>query len=96
VDVTTPKLVAMAKKIEARGALDIAKRALQTCRRRVDGSGSTVRRFELRTRYLLRMSTSDAIGDQFLLRMCTLLAPSTNDGSTLGPDVVRAVFALRG
>jgi integrase len=31
VDVTTPKLVAMAKKIEARGALDIAKRALQTC-----------------------------------------------------------------
>ena len=31
VDVTTPKVVAMAKKIEARGALDIAKRALQTC-----------------------------------------------------------------
>ncbi len=31
VDVMTPKLVAMAKKIEARGALDIAKRALQTC-----------------------------------------------------------------
>ena len=31
VDVTTPKLVAMAKKIEARGALDIAKRSLQTC-----------------------------------------------------------------
>lgn len=31
VDVTTPKLVAMAKRIEARGALDIAKRALQTC-----------------------------------------------------------------
>ena len=30
-DVTTPRLVAMAKKIEARGALDIAKRALQTC-----------------------------------------------------------------
>jgi hypothetical protein len=30
-EVTTPKLVAMAKKIEARGALDIAKRALQTC-----------------------------------------------------------------
>ena len=31
VDVTIPKLVAMAKKIEARGALDIAKRALQAC-----------------------------------------------------------------
>jgi integrase len=31
VDITTPKLVAMAKRIEARGALDIAKRALQTC-----------------------------------------------------------------
>ncbi|HEX6707354.1 MAG TPA: integrase arm-type DNA-binding domain-containing protein [Albitalea sp.] len=30
-DITAPKLVAMAKKIEARGALDIAKRALQTC-----------------------------------------------------------------
>lgn len=30
-DVTAPKLVAMAKRIEARGALDIAKRALQTC-----------------------------------------------------------------
>lgn len=31
VDVTAPMLLAMAKKIEARGALDIAKRALQTC-----------------------------------------------------------------
>ena len=30
-EVTSPKLVAMAKRIEARGALDIAKRALQTC-----------------------------------------------------------------
>ena len=30
-DVTAPQLLAMAKKIEARGALDIAKRALQTC-----------------------------------------------------------------
>lgn len=30
-EVTAPKLVAMAKRIEARGALDIAKRALQTC-----------------------------------------------------------------
>lgn len=30
-DVTAPMLVRMAKKIEARGALDIAKRALQTC-----------------------------------------------------------------
>lgn len=30
-DVTAPKLVAMARKIEKRGALDIAKRQLQTC-----------------------------------------------------------------
>ena len=30
-EVTAPKLVAMAKKIESRGAIDIAKRALQTC-----------------------------------------------------------------
>lgn len=30
-EITAPKLVAMAKKIEARGALDIAKRSLQTC-----------------------------------------------------------------
>lgn len=30
-DITAPMLVAMAKKIEDRGALDIAKRALQTC-----------------------------------------------------------------
>ena len=30
-EVTAPKLVLMAKRIEARGALDIAKRALQTC-----------------------------------------------------------------
>lgn len=30
-DITAPKLVAMAKRIEARGALDIAKRSLQTC-----------------------------------------------------------------
>ena len=30
-DVTAPQLLAMAKKIESRGALDIAKRALQTC-----------------------------------------------------------------
>lgn len=30
-DVTAPALLAMAKKIEGRGALDIAKRALQTC-----------------------------------------------------------------
>ena len=30
-EVTAPKLIAMAKRIEARGALDIAKRALQTC-----------------------------------------------------------------
>lgn len=30
-EVTAPKLVAMAKRIEVRGALDIAKRALQTC-----------------------------------------------------------------
>ncbi|MEW6705027.1 MAG: integrase arm-type DNA-binding domain-containing protein [Pseudomonadota bacterium] len=30
-DITAPQLVAVAKKIEARGALDIAKRALQTC-----------------------------------------------------------------
>jgi integrase len=30
-DVTAPQLLAMAKKIEGRGALDIAKRALQTC-----------------------------------------------------------------
>lgn len=30
-DITAPQLLAMAKKIEARGALDIAKRALQTC-----------------------------------------------------------------
>lgn len=29
--ITAPQLLAMAKKIEARGALDIAKRALQTC-----------------------------------------------------------------
>ena len=29
--ITAPKLVAMAKRIEARGALDIAKRSLQTC-----------------------------------------------------------------
>lgn len=29
--ITAPKLIAMAKKIEARGALDIAKRSLQTC-----------------------------------------------------------------
>ena len=31
VDITAPKLLAMAKAIESRGALDIAKRALQTC-----------------------------------------------------------------
>lgn len=31
VEITAPMLVAMAKKIEARGALDIAKRSLQTC-----------------------------------------------------------------
>jgi integrase len=30
-DITAPQLLAMAKTIEARGALDIAKRALQTC-----------------------------------------------------------------
>lgn len=30
-DITAPQLLAMAKKIEARGALDIAKRSLQTC-----------------------------------------------------------------
>lgn len=30
-DITAPQLLAMAKKIESRGALDIAKRALQTC-----------------------------------------------------------------
>jgi integrase len=30
-EITAPQLVAMAKKIEARGALDIAKRSLQTC-----------------------------------------------------------------
>jgi integrase len=30
-DITAPRLLAMAKKIEARGALDIAKRSLQTC-----------------------------------------------------------------
>ncbi len=30
-DVTAPQLLSMAKKIESRGALDIAKRALQTC-----------------------------------------------------------------
>lgn len=30
-EVTAPQLVAMAKRIESRGALDIAKRALQTC-----------------------------------------------------------------
>ncbi len=30
-DITAPQLVAMAKRIEARGALDIAKRSLQTC-----------------------------------------------------------------
>ncbi|MEW6706602.1 MAG: integrase arm-type DNA-binding domain-containing protein [Pseudomonadota bacterium] len=30
-DITAPQLLAMAKRIEARGALDIAKRALQTC-----------------------------------------------------------------
>jgi integrase len=30
-DVTAPQLLAMAKAIESRGALDIAKRALQTC-----------------------------------------------------------------
>ena len=30
-DVTAPQLLALAKKIESRGALDIAKRALQTC-----------------------------------------------------------------
>lgn len=30
-EVTTPKLVPMAKRIEARGALDIARRAFQTC-----------------------------------------------------------------
>jgi integrase len=30
-EVTAPQLLAMAKKIEARGAVDIAKRALQTC-----------------------------------------------------------------
>ena len=30
-DVTAPQLLAMAKKIESRGAIDIAKRALQTC-----------------------------------------------------------------
>lgn len=30
-EVTAPKLMAMAKQIEARGAVDIAKRALQTC-----------------------------------------------------------------
>lgn len=29
--ITAPKLVAMAKRIEARGALDIARRSLQTC-----------------------------------------------------------------
>lgn len=30
-DITAPQLLAMAKKIESRGALDIAKRSLQTC-----------------------------------------------------------------
>lgn len=30
-EISAPKLIAMAKKIEARGALDIARRALQTC-----------------------------------------------------------------
>lgn len=30
-DITAPQLLAMAKKIESRGAVDIAKRALQTC-----------------------------------------------------------------
>lgn len=30
-DITAPQLLAMAKKIAARGALDIAKRSLQTC-----------------------------------------------------------------
>jgi integrase len=30
-DITAPQLLAMAKKIESRGAIDIAKRALQTC-----------------------------------------------------------------
>jgi integrase len=30
-DITAPQLLAMAKRIEARGAVDIAKRALQTC-----------------------------------------------------------------
>jgi hypothetical protein len=30
-DITAPQLLAMAKRIEGRGAVDIAKRSLQTC-----------------------------------------------------------------
>jgi hypothetical protein len=56
--ITAPRLVAMAKKIEARGALDLAKRALQTC--------AQILRYAVALGYIDRSPSTDIRPSDFL------------------------------